>query len=209
MNAIENTLLAEILGVQEKDFVEPKMKVGSGSDYRIVGLMTQFEKQCFTLLSAQYKKHLLISHRGVEKKIENLQKRAKKGYELSTSETANDQEIREAVLYLKTLEYLDDSISRMHREDSRDRLLALDGILGQTIKDRLRLNRGDNVRYYLGTGYQIVSETGIKEKKIKQMLDEAKGISQEDMENMLSINRKNNNDGEGDSNFTQNLCVLF
>jgi len=203
---IQNTLLTEILNVPEEEFAEPKMKIGPEPDNKIVGQMTHFEKQCFTLFYAAWARYQSIAYDSKLKKIDNIRRQLQAAHKLLMSQ-ASDKEVIKNQLLDKTSSYLDESIFDLRKKDAWSRVVAINSLLCQTIKDRLGLNRGDNVRYYVSAGYQIVSETGIKD-RLEAKLKEQEELIKEEMVEMFNLDQIESDDDES-SKFIEEICVLF
>jgi hypothetical protein len=193
--AIEGTFLAEILNIKSGDLIEPKMPLGSGE---VKGPMTEFEKQCFTMQDALWKRLQVLVYERRIKKFKNQEQKNQADLDFLLDE-ASDQKVRAAQLSFDTKDYLDQMIYKLHIKELKIRLEAVNGILRTTIMDRLKLKLGDNVRHYLCTGYRIASETDIKDKPKPEPETTEKAVA------MLNGTAAD----DGKSSITENLCVLF
>lgn len=202
--AIKGTLLAEIIALPENEISEPKMKLGPEPNHKLLGHMTEFEKKCFTLLGRSWKESQRLSYEVNKKYFARLTAENETKFQQMMSE-ATDKNVRQNQIMNELKSCCDDGLYELQIKESKGRVAALNGILCETIKDRLKLQRGGNIRYYVCAGYQIASETGILDKPKKMEKISAEEIAE--ATSLKSLNETKNDDGF--SSISEALCVLF
>lgn len=207
-NDIQGTILMEILEVEIRSVQEPGMKIGIEPNFRVVGQMTDFEKKCFHLFFNLYWQHMLKEFdrrkAGYDDRIKSLDEE-KNQYLYGIS----PQEKKKQKIFKIVGSLCDDGKRDLELASARSRLAAIRGLLIETIRDRLKLSPGKNVRYYLAEGFQIVSESGIMDKPVIETEPTAQEIQQ--ALSLDAVNEKTSEPEKGGivSKFMEEACVLF